>query len=296
MRNLFLLFSLLFSFSLSVAQELNASITIDSEQTGQNNLQVFRTLQNQLEEFVNNTVWTDQTYLNQERIDCNFTLIVASFDGTAFSGSLQVQSSRPVFNSTYNSPIYNYNDQQVSFNYKEFEPLFFNINSFDSNLVSIIAYHVYTIIGLDASTFERNGGDKYFEIAKQIVNTASSSTFSGWKATDGTQSRFRYNDAMISPVYSEFHTAMYDYHRNGLDNMAESALDAKLNIITAIGALKSINDRRPNSFLLRTFFDAKADEIKDIFSGGPQVDIAQLKTDLTRMAPTRRSAWNEIKL
>ena len=286
MRRFLLIVSLLFTGIAIQAQELNATVTIDAEQTGQSNLQVFRTIEQQLTEFINNTKWTDKEYKNQERIDCNFTLIINQFEGDSFGGSLQIQSSRPTYQSTYDSPVYNY---------KEFEPLNFNLNTFSSNLVSIIAYHVYTVIGLDADTFIKEGGNEYFEIAKQIVNTAASSNFSGWKATDGTQSRYRYNDALLSTVYNEFHIAMYDYHRNGLDNMSVSPKDAKLNMITAINTLKGINDRRPNSFLLRTFFDAKVDEIQAVFSGGPQVDIALLVDNLNRMAPTKRSNWSEIK-
>ena len=145
---------------------------------------------------------------------CNFSLIITDFESNAFSGSLQIQASRPTYNSSYDSPIYNYNDKQFIFEYKEFEPLNFNINSFDSNLISVLVFHVYTVIGLDADTFEQSGGIEYFEIAKQIVNTAASSNYKGWKATDGTQSRYRYNDALLSNVYIEFHTAMYEYHRN----------------------------------------------------------------------------------
>ncbi len=279
----------------AAAQELNCTVTIDAEQTGQPNLQVFRTLETQLREFVNNTKWTDREYKNQERIDCNMTLVINQYDGDTFAGTLQIQSSRPVYASTYDTPVYNYYDKQLSFSYKEFEPLNFNINSFGSNLVSVVAFHVYTIIGLDADTFERNGGTPYFEVAKQITNTAASSNYAGWKPTDGNQSRYRYNDALLSSVYKDFHDAMYQYHREGMDIMASDAKKAKEQIADAIGKLRNINDRRPNSFLVRTFFDAKSDEIQAIFSGGPQVDITKLLENLNRLAPTKRSNWAEIK-
>lgn len=277
------------------AQELNCTVTIDAEQTGQPNLQVFRTLETQLREFVNNTKWTDKTYKNQERIDCNMSLIISQFDGDTFTATLQIQSSRPIFDSTYDSPVYNYFDRQVSFNYKEFEPLNFNMNSFSSNLVSVVAFHVYTVLGLDADTYAPFGGAEYFEIAKQITNTAASSNFAGWKANDGNQSRYRYNDALLSQVYKEFHDAMYQYHREGMDVMSTDPKTAKLKIAQSIEKLKGINDRRPNSFLLRTFFDAKSDEIQAIYSGGPQVDITKLIENLNRVAPTKQSNWAEIK-
>lgn len=277
------------------AQEMNATVTIDAQQTGQPNFQVFRTLENQLTEFINTTSWSNDSYKTQERIDANFTLIINSFEGDFFSGSLQVQASRPVFGSTYNSPIYNYNDKAMNFNYKEFENLTFNTNNYDSNLVAVVVFHIYTILGMDADSFGEGGGDVHFETAKQIVNTAASSNFTGWKATDGLQSRFRFNDALLSNVYDEFHAAMYQYHRLGLDLMHENQKDGKQGVIDAIAALKSINDRRPNSYLVRTFFDAKSDEIASVFSGGPNVDITSLIDNLNRLAPTKRTTWSAIK-
>lgn len=296
MRNLLLTLTCIVLSVFTVhAQELNASVAIDAQQTGQPNQQVFRTLQQQITEFLNNTKWTNANFKNQERIDCNFSIIVSEYSNDLFTATLQVQASRPIFNSTYDSPIYNYNDRNFSFDYIEFQNLNFNINNFDSNLISVLAYHVYTIIGLDAATYEEGGGDTYFEIAKQIINTAASSNFLGWKASDGQQSRFRYNDMLLSNVYREFHQAMYQYHRIGLDTMEKNPKNAKMAVISSIATLKRINDRRPNSFLLRTFFDTKADEIQSIFSGGPQVNITALVNNLNRMSPTKRSNWQEIK-
>lgn len=295
MRRILLILICIATGNLTVAQELNCTFTIDAAQTGQPNLQLFRTLETQLREFVNNTKWTDKNYKNQERIDCNMSLVISNLDGDSFTGTLQVQSSRPIFDSTYDSPVYNYFDRQVNFKYKEYEPLNFNINSSESNLVSVIAFHVYTVIGLDADTYQLDGGEPYFQIAKQITNTAASGNYAGWKAKDGNQSRYQYNDALLSSVYKEFHQAMYEYHRKGMDLMASNPKDAKEQIVNAITLLKGINDRRPNSFLLRTFFDAKGDEIQAIYSGGPQVDIVKLVENLNRMAPTKRSNWQEIK-
>lgn len=296
MRRILLLVILFGGITTATSQELNCTVVIDATQTGQSNNQIYRTLENQLTEFVNNRSWTNIEYKNQERIDCSITLIITSVEGNSFTGSMQIGSSRPVYNSTYDSPVYNYNDKQVSFNYKEFDPLNFNINSFDSNLVSVISYHVYTMIGLDAATYELQSGERFFAIAKQIINTAASSNFPGWKPTDGTQSRYQYNNAILSNVYVEFQTALYEYHRKGLDLMEKEPKKAKSTIVGAIKTLKGINDRRPNSYLLRTFFDAKSDEIQSIFSGGPKVDVATLIENLNRMSPTRRSNWAEIKL
>ncbi len=295
MRRILFVLICIAATNLGQSQELNCTLAIDAIQTGEPNLQVFKTLETQLKEFINNTKWTNKTYKNQERIDCNMTLVISSFEGDSFTGTLQIQSSRPIFDSTYDSPVYNYFDRQVNFKYKEFEPLNFNINNSESNLVSVIAFHVYSIIGLDADTYVQGGGEPYFEIAKQIVNTAAGTNYSGWKSKDGNQSRYQYNDALLSSVYKEFHQAMYKYHREGMDLMASNPKEAKEKVAEAITLLKGINDRRPNSFIVRTFFDAKSDEITAIFSGGPQVDIVQLVENLNRMAPTKRSNWEEIK-
>ena len=227
--------------------------------------------------------------------DCNMSIIINSFDANIFNATIQIQASRPVYQSTYSSPIYNYNDKQFNFSYVEFQPLVFNINSFDSNLVSVIAFHVYTIIGLDSDTFELNGGEPYFSVAKQIVNTAATGGSKGWKSTDGKQSRYSFNDALVSQVYKEFHSVMYNYHRLGMDKMHNSPKVAKLSISAAINTLKGINDRRPNSYLLRTFFDAKSNEIENIFSDGPAVNITSLVDNLNRIAPTKRANWSKIR-
>lgn len=283
-----------FAFQLT-AQEFNANVVVNAEQTNVSSLQVFKTLERDLREFINETSWSNKVYANQERIDASFNIIVSNYDADNFTATLQIQASRPVFGSTYLSPIYNYNDRQFNFTYREFQPLNFNPNNFESNLVSAIAFHIYTILGLDASTYSPNGGEEYHRIAKQIVNTAASGNSQGWKATDGAQSRYQINEALISPVFSSFHTVMYQYHREGLDIMQENPRDGKEKIAQAINALREINDRRPNSFLLRTFFDAKAEEIQSIFSDGPSVNIDQLVQNLTRMAPTKRDNWTTIK-
>jgi len=288
----------LFVFLVSTAgfsQEIRAQVVINAQQTAMADLQVFKTLERELTEFINETKWTNMVVKTQERIECNMVIIVNSYSNDNFSASLQIQASRPVFGSSYNSTIYNYNDRQFDFTYREFQPLNFNANVFSTNLISVIAFHVYTIIGLDASTFSLNGGNAYFEIAKQIVNTAASSNFLGWKATDGQQTRYQLNDALISPVFKEFHTAMYEYHRKGLDMMHQDPRQGKTNVAAAVNMLKKVNDTRPNSFLLRTFFDAKAEEIEKIFSDGPSVPVDELVQNLNRISPTKRSNWQKIR-
>ncbi|UZH55307.1 DUF4835 family protein [Salinimicrobium tongyeongense] len=289
-----ILFLFAFCFSLALgAQELNCQVVVNSEQTGQANAAVFKTLQNALGEFVNQTRWTDKEFLPQERINCSMFINITSYDGNNFSGSIQIQSSRPVFGSTMVTPVFNFNDEQLAFEYSEYEPLEFSPNQFNSNLVSVIGFYVYTILGLDADTFNEEGGTPYFQVANQVVGTAQQSSYSGWKGTDGNRSRFQLNANLLSN-YSGYRQAMYNYHRHGLDVMHMAPQEGKEAVAEAIMNLRQMNSRRPNSLLLRTFFDAKADEVEQIFSGGPSVNTREVVEALNNLAPTFSEKWSNI--
>ncbi|MCC4212364.1 DUF4835 family protein [Leeuwenhoekiella parthenopeia] len=293
MRKLLFILSIL-TWSLQ-AQELNCTVSINAEQTGQSNLQVFRTLQSEITEFMNKTSWTDLNMKQQEKIDCSLAIIVSNINSDFFTATIQVQSSRPVYNSTYNTPILNFNDRQFNFQYTEFQPLNYNANTFDSNLISVLAFYAYTIIGLDAASYELGAGEPYFEEAKQIINTAQQQVSDGWSAQSGTQSRYRLNQDLLSPNFREFFDAMYAYHRNGLDYMAQSEREAKQSIAVSLALFNQLYNSRPNNFLTRVFFDSKAEEIAAIFSGGPQVNISNLVSVLNKVAPTKSTYWQQIK-
>lgn len=294
MRGLIILLLFFASFH-SYAQELKAVVIINAEQTGKADLQVFKTLERSLTEFINNTRWTDRDFKQQERIDCSFNIIVSEVDSNSFLATVQVQSARPIYGSDYTSPVFNYNDRSFNFNYTEFQPLIFNPNSFDSNLVSVMAFYAYTIIGFDANSFKQADGIKYFQTARQIVTTAAPSNERGWNASDGAQSRFRLNEDLLSPNFKEFSNVIYDYHRKGLDLMSFDVKLSKNNIAEAVIQLKEMYKRRPNNFLTRVFFDSKAEEITSIFSGGPQVNIVDLLETLNRISPTKSTFWRQIK-
>ncbi len=293
MRKFILLVSLLLA-SFSFAQELNCEVVVNAQNTGNENVQVFKTLERQLTEFVNNTEWTKQEYASQERINCSMVITINDYNSDAFQGTIQVQSSRPVYGSSYSTPVYNFNDKNFSFQYLEFQNLVFNPNQYESNLVSVLTFHIYMILGLDNDTFSLNGGDDHFKQAQTILNYSQQLNAKGWKLEDGQQTRFILIDNLLSPTFKEFRTVMYNYHLNGLDVMSNDPKAGKEQIASNMAALKSMNSRRPNSFLLRVFFDAKADEIEQIFSGGPTMNVAELKETLIRISPTRSSQWRNI--
>lgn len=295
MNRLIIVLLLLISFT-AKSQELNCNVIVNAQFTGNENFQIFRTLQTQLREFVNSTKWTEKEFGPQERIECGIFINVTEYDNSdLFKASIQVQSSRPVYGSTYSTPIYNVNDKDFTFRYVEFQNLLYNQNQFESNLISVIAFHIYMVLGLDADSFAPNGGDDYLKQAQTIVNYSQQENAKGWKLEDGLQTRFALIDNIMSPTFKEYRSVMYDYHRNGLDLMSEDPKRGKEAVANAIQEFNAMNRRRPNSFLLRTFFDAKGDEIEQIFSDGPSVPITELVATLNRVAPMYSSKWRSIK-
>lgn len=294
MRNIFFIFTFFVSLS-GFSQELNCNVVVNAQLTGNENFPIFKTLEKQLNEFVNNTKWTNKSYLPQERVDCSMVVNITNYSGETFQASLQVQSSRPVFGSSYDTPIYNYNDKDFNFRYLEFQNLIFNPTQFESNLISVIAFHVYMILGLDADSFAPNGGTPYFKQAQTITNYSQQGNFVGWKLEDGLQSRFMLIDNIMSPTFKEYRQVINEYHRQGLDVMSENTKEGKERIAATLTQFQAMNSRRPNSFLQRTFFDAKADEIAQIFSDGPNVNIASLKELLQKVAPMHSNKWQSIK-
>jgi len=295
MRNIFI-FLFLITCNVSLfAQEFNANVVVNAQLTGNENLQQFKTLENQLKEFISNTKWTNKTFQPQERINCNLVININEYSGNNYSATLQIQSSRPVFGSTYTTPVYNINDKDFSFEYVEFQNLIYNPNQYVSNLISVLSFHVYMILGMDADSFKMNGGDTYFKQAQNISNFSQQTGYSGWKLEDGLQSRFALIDNLMSPTYKEFREVMYNYHRRGLDQMSANLKDAKNEIALALLNFKEMNRRRPNSYLARIFFDAKAEEIEQVFSSGPSVDIVDLVDTLNKVAPMHSSKWRNIK-
>lgn len=295
MNKLFFFLGFLFVTNISLGQELNCQVVVNAEQTGRTNVTVFKTLQNALTEFINQTKWTNRQFMPHERINCSMFINISSYEADSFTGTIQVQSSRPVFGSTMTSPVFNFKDDQFGFTYSEYAPFSFNPSEFNSNLASVITFYVYTILGLDADTFQEQGGTQYFETANQIVNTAQQSGRAGWKAMDGNTSRYRLITDLLSNSYTGYRSALYGYHRNGLDRMHMSPAEGKKAIAKAILDLDRMNDRRPNSLLVRTFFDAKADEVAQVFSGGPSVSVKEVVDALNTLAPTFSDKWSNIR-
>lgn len=294
MRKCFILFLLItVPFGLK-AQELNAVITVNSDQVGQTNQQIFKTLERSLNDFVNKTKWTNRSYTDVEKLNVRMFVTVTEYQNNRFKASIQLQSSRPVFNTSYESPVFNYKDNQFNFEYTEFQPLVFNENVFESNLVGVVAYYAYIMLGIDADTFELNGGTDFYRKAQNIVTQAQGSSAAGWSQDTSERTRFELVDNLLSNTFKEYRVAMYNYHRKGLDILADNNSTGKQVIAGTMRLLETLVKRRPNAFLIQTFFDAKSEEIQNIFSDGPKVDVVQLKETLNKIAPLYSSTWNAI--
>ena len=295
MRNLFLLLVFLFT-NVALSQELRATVAVNYEQVNNGNPQLFKNLEKQITEFLNNTKWTENEVKDVEKIECNFFINVTSYGSNNFEATLQVQASRPVFNSTLSSPILNVNDKNFNFRFIEFENMIYDANNFSSNLVSVLAFYSNLIIGIDMDSFSKLGGTEYLGIAANIVNVAQSSGFKGWSQSEsGNNNRNFLISDMLSNTFEPFRSAMYLYHREGLDLMADNVLKGKLGIAKAIQVLEEIQKTRTNSLITRTFFDIKADEIVSIFSGGPKMDVSKLVETLNRISPLNSQKWNKIR-
>ena len=294
MRNYLIVLVFIFSIGSVFAQELNCVVTVNSDQVAQTNQQIFKTLERSLNDFVNKTKWTNRVYKDNERVNAQMYITITEYESNRFKGNIQIQSSRPVFNTSYETPIFNYKDNQFNFEYIEFQPLVFNENVFESNLVSVMAYYAYVILGLDADTFSLEGGSESFRKAQNIVTQAQSSSSLGWSQSSD-RSRFELVDNLMSNTYREYRVAMYNYHRKGIDILGDNNSTGKQVIAGTLNLFETMIKRRPNAFLVSTFFDAKSDEIRNIFSDGPKVDVIKLKETLNQIAPLYSSTWNEIK-
>ena len=291
----FLLLSLLLLMATwGRSQDVLFEVHINAEQTGEANNPVYSTLEQALTEFLNQTPWTDRNLQAHQRIQGSLLINITSRQGNSFAGSMEIRSSRPVFGSNMQSPVFSFRDPLFSFDYTENENLQYSPQVFHSNLVSVISFYVYTILGLDADTFELEGGTPYYQIAGQIVSAAQSSTHPGWSSSDGRQSRYSLNADLLSNVYSGYRLALYTYHRNGLDLMHQSLTQGKQGVRDAILQLEAVNQTRPGALLTRIFFDAKAREVQEVFSAGPSIEMKGIYRALTRMAPTYSQMWRNI--
>jgi len=262
------LFLLLFLLAFCVdAQDLNARVQVLSPKIATTNKRIFTSLQTAMREFLNGRKWSADNIQSSEKIDCNFVLTITSWDnGTSFSGELQVQSTRPVYNAAYNTPLFSINDRDFDFTYTEGETIDFNNQNFQSNLSSVMAFYAYMIMAFDYDSFSRYGGTPYYANAQTVVINAQSSSYRGWKAFDNNTNRYWLSENTMNKTYIPLREFLYTYHRLGLDLMVENAANARKAIFDALPALTQLDRVRVGATLPTLFFLAKRSELVSIFS------------------------------
>lgn len=300
MRKIFILLCLTFAAITSNAQELFCRITVTSQRIqGSANRTIFNTLQQSLYEFVNNTNWTNNVFTQQERIECTILInITEEINSGEFKGTMQIQSKRPVFGSAYYTNILNFSDNDIQFKYNEFDKIEFNESTHTSNLSALIAYYVYLIIGFDYDSFSPRGGSEYFQKAQKIVANAQNVVEPGWKAFDGNRrNRYWIVDNILNSRYSSMRSAFYMYHRVGLDRLGDRPSEAREQITQALTEIQKVYRDKPDPYLtyLKLFFDAKSDEIVNVFSQGLMTDKVRVYNILAEIDNTNESKYKTIK-
>jgi hypothetical protein len=268
----------------SNAQEIQGKVTVIASRIPNTvDKKVFQTLQTQLTNFINNRKWTSDAFQTQEKIECNFLLNLESVVETnVYKASLTIQAARPVYNSSYVTPLINFQDADVTFRYIEYQPLEFNENrvqgsdALASNLTATMAYYVYTILGLDYDSFGAKGGDAFFQRAQNIVNNAPEGrNISGWKAFDGSRNRYWLMENLLNTRYNIVHDVLYTYYRQGLDNMYDKDENARQQILKSLTQLQALNQENPNTMIVQFFMQGKSQELIKIFKKASPPDKAR---------------------
>tara|TARA_R110001592_G_scaffold156341_2_gene386752 strand:- start:8529 stop:9437 length:909 start_codon:yes stop_codon:yes gene_type:complete len=291
-----LIFVYLFSTFLSVtAQELNCNVQVNSTQVTGSDKSIFDVMQKSIYEFMNTRKWTNHVYDNQERIECTILInITEQVSVGSFKATIQVQSIRPVFNTSYNSTLLNHIDRDFEFTFNEFDQLDYSETTFISNLTSVLSFYAYMILALDYDSFELNGGAPYLIKAQTIVTNAQGAPNTGWKAFEDTKNRYWMAENYLKPNYAKLREAFYNYHRLGFDVMANDVSKGRKVILDALNSLESVYNYDRNSFQLQLFFNAKKDELIDLFKDSTPSEKTEVVQLLKRINPANANDYEKI--
>jgi hypothetical protein len=301
MKRFLSLFLLLFIFTQGISQELLATVQVNSQQIGGSNQSAYKALEKSLRDFINNTSWTGKRLQNYEKIKSNFAIVITERDGNRFRGQIVVQAVRPVFSTTYESPLLNLQDNRFSFDYVENENLIFNERQFSGkNLIDVISFYVYVILGLDADSFQSMSGTQWYQKAQQIAqNGESQNTYDGWKQINEPRSRSILIKEIMSPNWSQVRATIYSYHRAGLDTLFnQDQTQGKKVIFDALMQLKQYENSFQQAYFFNVILDTKADEIFNIFNSGNNggIVLGDLKNEMIILSPKNTEArWNKWK-
>ena len=281
-------------FQLIRAQELNCKVNVNTDQIQGTNQTVFTALQEALTSYMNDRQWTDYSYQAEERIECTVSIVVNSYANGVFDADLQIQSNRPVYGSTYQSPLFAHLDGDFAFNYNEGDVLSFSETSFGNNLTEVLAFYAYVIIGMDCDSFSPMGGTPFYQKAEQIVNRAQSSNEAGWKAFEDHRNRYSLINNFLDDLMVPFRQYIYTYHRLGLDQMSASPDKGRAEICNKILSLRDAYKSRPSAVALTDFAETKMDELVNIFSKGSEAEKTNVHEILMDVDPTRNTLYDKL--
>jgi hypothetical protein len=295
MRKLIAFILLCHGLQAGYAQELNCTVNINATQIQTSDRGIFRDMKQALEQFLNTRKWTNDTYKPYEKINCNILITITKMPSIGnFSGSVQIQSARPIFNSNYSSLVFNFADRDWEFEYIESLPLEFNDNAYTSNLTSLLAFYAYLIIGVDYDTFSELGGTPYFQRAQQVVLAAQNSNRAGWQALGSNRNRYWISENYNNVQMTDLRKSLYAYHRLALDNFEKEPDKGREIILKGLRDVKKIRDINPNSIIVISFFDAKGKELANIFSAG-NIQVRREAYDIiTAIDPSNRAMYEKI--
>jgi len=295
MRKFLLFFLLSFILTESYSQEIFCTVQVISPQVEGTDKRVFETLQNSIFDFINNRKWTNYSFGIEEKIECSILLTVEDrISVDEFRGRINVVLRRPVYESSYNSPLLNFVDRDIQFRYIEYQPLDFSENAYTSEITSVLAYYVYMILGLDFDSFSLHGGTPFFEKARTVVNNAQNSPYSGWRAFDNPKNRYWLVENCLNPSYLPIRTFSYEYHRNGMDRMREGAMLGRSAISSKFNLLERVNNNRPGLYLLQVFMESKREELLNLYSEGTTSEKSKVITILSKIDPANSSRYHQL--
>lgn len=290
-----LVFGVFMSVMRMQAQELRCNVEVNTQQIEGTNKSVFETLQEALNTYMNETKFTNATFSPNEKIECRLFLTVAEYNDDRIKGDLQVQLSRPVYNSTYTTTLFNFRDSKVEFDYRDGDPLVFNENNEENNLTAILDYYAYLLLGLDFDSFSPNGGQPYFDKAAAIVQQMQSSGEVGWRTFEDTKNRAAVLNSFTDANTSGMRRLLYNYHRKGLDEMVTSPDKGRAVITESLNELKGVYSNAPMSVALSIFRDSKLDELVNVYSKAPQTERQTVYDLLQPIYPTESNRLDKIR-
>lgn len=277
------------------AQELNCKVTVNSDQINGSSKSVFETLQQAIADYMNTTVFTPMQFSANEKIDCNLFFTIKEYNDDQMSGDLQIQATRPVYNSAYTTTLINFKDTKLDFTYRENEPLVFSPQNWENQLTGILNFYAYLIIAMDCDSFAPHGGDEYYERLGVIVQQGQSSGETGWKAFEDTKNRYAVLASLTDPSTAGIRDLLYKYHRRGLDEMVQSPDKGRAAITETLSTIADIQSKSPMSVALSMFKDAKLDELVNLYSKAPATERSKVYTLLEPIYPTETERLEQIK-